>query len=315
MASLVLVSAMCIEFVVAVEALSTEAAFGMTFEPTLIHRSRVIVAKFLMLLQFWDREQLMLVGEDLFVPGTEVAHDFVMGAFDMAMKVRPAPTRNVTAGVGAVVAQQQDCVVVDFYLLVLDPKNLVHLLEISVHELFVSLCRIVCEYDMLSFCLESPFNQSPPTEEIFGMTTKLGHWRVAHTAMSACSCLVQSSQSQSANMAGPVVAWCNRCVHHRRSTDEADFDVFGLPILLLGCEFALIGFGIFGRVITKGASTTESRKFTTTVAVVFPNIWCLPPSFVISECSLAGRSITSASSSSPCPSRPRVPIMGLVLRW
>lgn len=163
MASLVLVSAMCVKFVIAVEALSTEAAFGMTFEPTLIHRSRVIVAKFLMLLQLRDREQLMLVGEDLLVPGTEIAHDFVMSAFDMAMKIRPAPTRNVTAGVGTVVAQEQDGVVVDFCLLVLDPKNLVHLLKISVHEFFVSICRIVCEYDMLSFCLESPVSQSPPT--------------------------------------------------------------------------------------------------------------------------------------------------------
>lgn len=159
MASLVLVSAMRVEFVIAVEALSTEPTFGMTFEPTLVHSSRIIVAEFLMLLQLRDCEQLMLVGEDLLVPGTQITHDFVMSAFDMAMEVRPAPARNVAAGIGAVVAQQQDRVVMDFLLLVLDPKNLVHLLEIDINKVFVSLGGIICEYDMLSFRLKSGFSQ------------------------------------------------------------------------------------------------------------------------------------------------------------
>jgi hypothetical protein len=48
MATFVLFSTMRVKFVVAIEALSTEATFGMTFESTLIDRTGIIIAKLFM---------------------------------------------------------------------------------------------------------------------------------------------------------------------------------------------------------------------------------------------------------------------------
>lgn len=73
MASLMLVPAVCVELVVAVESLPTEAALGMALEAALVDGSRVVVAKFFVLVQLGWREQLMLVREDLFIPSAEVA--------------------------------------------------------------------------------------------------------------------------------------------------------------------------------------------------------------------------------------------------
>jgi hypothetical protein len=50
------VSAMSIQFVVAIKALSTETTFWVAFESCLVYRSWVIVAKPLMLLQLLFRE-------------------------------------------------------------------------------------------------------------------------------------------------------------------------------------------------------------------------------------------------------------------
>ena len=55
-AALVLVSAMSVKLIVAVEALSAEATFRMSLEATLIYCSRVIVAKLLVLSQIGLRE-------------------------------------------------------------------------------------------------------------------------------------------------------------------------------------------------------------------------------------------------------------------
>jgi len=41
---------MRVKFIVSVEALATEAAFRMSFEPALIYGSRVVIAEFFMLL-------------------------------------------------------------------------------------------------------------------------------------------------------------------------------------------------------------------------------------------------------------------------
>jgi hypothetical protein len=85
MTSFMLFTAMCKELVVAVESLSTETTFWVAFEPALINGARIVIAKFLMPLQFLVGEQLMLVGEDLLVPRTQVAHDFLVNTPYMAM--------------------------------------------------------------------------------------------------------------------------------------------------------------------------------------------------------------------------------------
>ena len=50
----------------------------------------------------------MLVGEDLLVPRTEIAHDLMMHRFDMAMQVRPAKTGHITARVRTVIPQEKN---------------------------------------------------------------------------------------------------------------------------------------------------------------------------------------------------------------
>lgn len=70
---LVLVSAVGVELVVSVEALSAETTLGMSLEPALVNGARVVVAKLLVLPQICRREELVLVREDLFVACAEVA--------------------------------------------------------------------------------------------------------------------------------------------------------------------------------------------------------------------------------------------------
>jgi hypothetical protein len=72
MAPFVLVATVCIQLVVSVEALTTEAAFGVPFEAALIDRTGVIVAELLMLPELRVCEKLVFVGEDFLVPCTEI---------------------------------------------------------------------------------------------------------------------------------------------------------------------------------------------------------------------------------------------------
>ena len=61
-------------------------------------------------------------------------------------------------------------------------------------------------------------------------------------------------------MACVMIARRNSSMYDGRGTNEADIGLFCcLTVLLLGCVFTLCGFGIFGRVNTKGASTAETR--------------------------------------------------------
>lgn len=73
MAALVLVPAVCVELVVAVEAQAAEAAFGVAFEAALVDGAGVIVAEFLVFSEFGGGEELVLVGEDFLVAGAKVA--------------------------------------------------------------------------------------------------------------------------------------------------------------------------------------------------------------------------------------------------
>lgn len=144
---------MSVEFVIPIEALTAKAAFGMTFEAALIDGSRIVIAKLFMSLQFGDGKQLMLVGEDLLTPGTQITHDFVMGAFDVAVEVRPTVAGDIAAWIRAIVTQEQNCIVMYLSLLILDTKDFVRYLEIAVHKLFIALLHIVGEYNNLGFSL------------------------------------------------------------------------------------------------------------------------------------------------------------------
>jgi hypothetical protein len=70
MTSLVLLPAMGIKLVIAVESLSTKATLWMTLETTLIYSSRVVISELLMLAELLLCEQFVLVREDLLIPRT-----------------------------------------------------------------------------------------------------------------------------------------------------------------------------------------------------------------------------------------------------
>lgn len=71
-AAFVLISTMCVQLIVSVEALATETAFRVSLEATLIDRARVIVTELLMLPEIGKREELVLVREDFLVPRTQI---------------------------------------------------------------------------------------------------------------------------------------------------------------------------------------------------------------------------------------------------
>lgn len=103
MTSFMFLPTMDVEFIIAIETLSTKATFRVPLESALIDSSRVVVAELFMFSQLGYCEQLMLVGKDLLVPGTQVAHSLVMSTFDMTVEIRPAVACNIAATVRTIV--------------------------------------------------------------------------------------------------------------------------------------------------------------------------------------------------------------------
>lgn len=78
MALFMLISAMGVQLIIAVESLPAKATLRMALETALIHGSRVVIAIFFMLAKFRYCEQLMFMGEDFLVPRAQITHNFVM---------------------------------------------------------------------------------------------------------------------------------------------------------------------------------------------------------------------------------------------
>ena len=78
MALFVLISAMSIQLIIAIESLPAEATLRMALETTLVHGSRVVVAKLFMLPKFGSSEQFMFMREDFLVSCAQITQDFVM---------------------------------------------------------------------------------------------------------------------------------------------------------------------------------------------------------------------------------------------
>src|SRR5690242_17683687 len=70
--ALLLVSTMCVQLVVSVEALATEPTLGVSLKTTLIDCARIVVAKFLVLSQLSKGKELVLVRKDFLVSGTKI---------------------------------------------------------------------------------------------------------------------------------------------------------------------------------------------------------------------------------------------------
>ena len=62
-------------------------------------------------------------------------------------------------------------------------------------------------------------------------------------------------------MTGSMVAGRDSIMHDRRGANETNVgNTIYLAILLRTCNFILYGFGIFGRMNTKGASAHNARR-------------------------------------------------------
>lgn len=109
-APLMLFPTMSVEFVVSVEALSAKATFGMALESGLVDGPGVVVTKPLVFPQVAKGEQFMFMRKDFFVSRTMITHYFAMLGLDMSMKIRPAEAGDITISVGAIVPQQEYCV-------------------------------------------------------------------------------------------------------------------------------------------------------------------------------------------------------------
>jgi hypothetical protein len=151
MALFVFVPTMRVEFVISIKSGPTESTIRMTPESTLIHRPWIIVTEPLMFPEFLHGEQIVLVGEDLFIPGAQITHDLVMDALNMPMKIRPSPARNVACRVWTVMSQQYQGIIMDLLLLILDTEDVIRIVEVGFNIVFIALVPIVGENDVLGF--------------------------------------------------------------------------------------------------------------------------------------------------------------------
>lgn len=69
-ASLMLVTAVCIQFVISVESLATETTFRVTSETALVNGTGDVVSVFFVFPQLRHGKEFVLVGEDLLVSST-----------------------------------------------------------------------------------------------------------------------------------------------------------------------------------------------------------------------------------------------------
>lgn len=197
MAPLVLLSAVRVKLVIAIESPSAETALRVPLESALINRSRVIIAELLVLLQLLLREELMLMCKDLLVPRAKITHNSLMHTPHMPVQVRPAHACDIASGLRTIVPQQQKRILKNLRLFVCDPKIVVLLEKVRLLVFLISLLALVREYDRR--CLRS------------AVCARLG--------------LVQCPQSQRADVACAVVARCHAAVRDVVGADEANLFV------------------------------------------------------------------------------------------
>lgn len=183
-AALVSISTVSEQLILAIESLSAKATLRMTLKTTLVDSSWVVVTLPLVFPKLLLGEQLVLVRENLLIPGTQVAHDLLMCSPYVSMQIWPSQTCNIAARVWTVVPKQNHCVLEDLLLLVADTHVIVPEMKVRWYIFLELLLRFVCEDHRCCLC----------------------------TAMRASLRLVQRSQSQRANMACPVIAWRNTVV-------------------------------------------------------------------------------------------------------
>lgn len=119
-AALMLHATMLVQLIIIIEPLATETTQRMALKTRLVGGTRLVITAFHVSLQLLIGKQLMLVSEETFVAGAEVAHALLVGGFYMAMQVRPAKACKITVWVWTVVAQEEDCVADNIFICVFD---------------------------------------------------------------------------------------------------------------------------------------------------------------------------------------------------
>jgi hypothetical protein len=88
--TLVAVTAMREQLIIAVEALTTEATLGMALETGLVLGTRDVVSVLFVPTQVLDGEEVVFVGKDLFVAGAQITHLLVVDTLDVTVQIGPA---------------------------------------------------------------------------------------------------------------------------------------------------------------------------------------------------------------------------------
>lgn len=153
-APLVLVATVLKQLVAVVKPFAAEAAQRMPLEPRGVAVVLFGFSELHMVAQLFIRVHLVLVGEDLLVPRTQVAHLLVVDGADMAVEVGPAETSKVAGGFGTVVPKQQHRVADNVFAGIPDTDVLVRRGHIAALVVFVLLGGVVGEDDVRGTGLE-----------------------------------------------------------------------------------------------------------------------------------------------------------------
>jgi hypothetical protein len=92
-------------------------------------------------------EHVMLVRKDLFMPGAQIAHLFVVNGADMAVQIGPAEAGKVAFGIGAVVAEEEHGVAYDILASIPDANIIVGARDFGVGVFLEALGAVVGEDD------------------------------------------------------------------------------------------------------------------------------------------------------------------------
>ncbi len=96
----------------------------------------------------------MLMRKDLLVPSAKITHLLMVYTSDMAVQIWPPKTSSIAAWVGAIVSQQQKRIHHNVGLFIFDSDVLICADNIRWRIILKTLHRIICEDNILRFCLE-----------------------------------------------------------------------------------------------------------------------------------------------------------------
>lgn len=191
-AALVLISAVLIQLVVVVEALSAEGTERMAPEPCLVDRAWTVVAVAHVLFELLVREQVLLMRKDLFVSNTKITHFTMVCGPDMSLEIMPSEASVVARLVRTVVTQKQHRVAHDILARISDADIVIRTTYAARRILLIALCCVIGEDNVRRLGL-------PP----LGQSCRLPEPKPCHSPYngdSLCSCTVLSSAAHMYDM-------------------------------------------------------------------------------------------------------------------